>query len=450
MRSSFLVAGIWLSGAVALAGGCGDDTGTGGNASTGTASPTAATTTAGPTSGTGGSAATCGTCTASACTAEITACQADAECATWLTCKNACDTAADAKTCLDACDLAASGVAAFNAIYACNCTKCSSECAAEDACTRKCEDAAPVLAPGEVPNDLSLTGLYVGQGADAQIASWAQPYEPKYKLWSDGAEKRRWVYIPGCKQIDTSDMDHWNFPVGTRFWKEFTRDGVRVETRLLYRFGDGDTDWKFATYKWNLDAPDDPSQALSLTGGEENANGTQHDIPNAPADCLNCHGKLKERVLGFGAIELTHDAIPGSLDIHQLSDAGILTVAAPAAGFPVPDDGTGVVSDALGYLHANCGGCHNENMAVPANFHMRLSVLETTPEATGAYTTALNVVTTNYKVGQGYYRIAGNDASHSAIIERIHESSMPPIASEIPDSAGEDIIKAWDDTLPAP
>ena len=69
--------------------------------------------------------------------------------------------------------------------------------------------------------------------------------------------KSRHVYIPKCAKIDTSDMDHWSMPVGTRFWKEFRRDGVLVETRLIHRYGPGPDDWIFASYQWPLNDPSD-------------------------------------------------------------------------------------------------------------------------------------------------------------------------------------------------
>jgi hypothetical protein len=41
----------------------------------------------------------------------------------------------------------------------------------------------------------------------------------------------------------------WEFPPGTRLWKEFSVNGRRVETRLIERLDDGE--WRFAAYAWN-------------------------------------------------------------------------------------------------------------------------------------------------------------------------------------------------------
>ena len=105
----------------------------------------------------------------------------------------------------------------------------------------------------------------------------AQPFLPRFELWSDGATKRRWMRLPPGTQIDTKDPDSWQFPNGTRFWKEFTRDGVRVETRFLQKVRDAPEDWVAGGYLWN----DDQSDATLSTAGAVDALGTGHDVPAA-------------------------------------------------------------------------------------------------------------------------------------------------------------------------
>ena len=61
-------------------------------------------------------------------------------------------------------------------------------------------------------------------------------------------------------------MDHWAFPVGTKFWKEFTRDDgmgneVRVETRLIMRScGRHAAGWFCVPYRWNATNDDATAQ----------------------------------------------------------------------------------------------------------------------------------------------------------------------------------------------
>src|SRR5260370_16075310 len=92
--------------------------------------------------------------------------------------------------------------------------------------------------------------------------------------------------------------------------------------------------------------------------GEMNASGTRHDIP-AQEGCTTCHGSMPDRVLGFTAIQLSHDL--GGLNLMQASSMGLLTNP-PTKNFVVPGDA--VEQAALGYLHANCGLCHNDRSKV--------------------------------------------------------------------------------------
>ncbi|MEP6866410.1 MAG: hypothetical protein ABJE66_37680, partial [Deltaproteobacteria bacterium] len=220
------------------------------------------------------------------------------------------------------------------------------------------------------------TGLCVDR-ACTQISPDVHEYTPQFPLWADTASKHRWYYLPPGTQIDTSDMDHWQFPVGTKFWKEFTRDGVRVETRLVMRIGAGDTtaDWFYVAYQWN--ATNDDTTAVPM--GVQNANGTQHDIPSR-LFCKMCHEGLKPtRVLGFGAIQLDAPAVnPGETTLASLVAANTLTVnpTAPTSGttyFPI--EGTASTRAALGYIHANCSHCHNPTSGTHDIVPMELRML---------------------------------------------------------------------------
>src|SRR5690606_29357474 len=132
------------------------------------------------------------------------------------------------------------------------------------------------------------------------LASGVEPFEPRFPLWTDGAAKRRWIALPPGTTIDTSDPDRWVFPPGTRLWKEFTRDDVRVETRLLERRPDGS--WRVVAYQWK----DEQTDAEARPDVVQNASTADHDIPSRD-DCRSCHSQSPTRVLGFGALQLAHD-----------------------------------------------------------------------------------------------------------------------------------------------
>ena len=143
---------------------------------------------------------------------------------------------------------------------------------------------------------------YFGDGAGPAPGAELQAFEPAHPLWSDGTSKRRWVRLPAGTRIDSSEMDHWRFPIGTKVWKEFSRDGVLLETRLIERYGPGGEDYWMGAFVWTADQKD----AVYLVDGAQDINGTGHDAPAAKL-CGSCHRGDKGRVLGLSALQLSHD-----------------------------------------------------------------------------------------------------------------------------------------------
>jgi hypothetical protein len=288
-----------------------------------------------------------------------------------------------------------------------------------------------------VPARLSETGLYADIRADA-LAPGVLPYRPQFELWSDGASKRRWISLPPGTRIDTSDMDSWRFPEGTKLWKEFSRDNIRIETRLLQRTGPGQGDWVTMAYSWN----DSNSEAIAIPDGIEDARGTAHDVP-AANECMACHGGRSARVLGFSAIQLAHDDAPGQVTLDELARRDLLT-APPAARLELNADPE--ARAALGYLHANCGHCHNQQRPPGSGLRCfdpenQLDLLLRAGELgavtqTAAYRTAL---------GQA---IKPGDPGGSEVVKRMEgrrrfPPSMPPLASERIDDHGLAVVRAW-------
>jgi hypothetical protein len=313
-------------------------------------------------------------------------------------------------------------------------------------------DAPPDADPLE---SLAGTGLCANPSC-SQINAGIREYVPRFQLWDDTAEKRRWIYLPPGEKINTADMDLWVFPVGTKLWKEFTRGTTRVETRLLTKTKVDDNEpgaWTVATYQWNQ-AQD---RAMAITSGAQNANGTQHDIPTR-SDCRACHERLKpSRVLGFDAIQLDYDAPAGLTDLEDLIAAGLLT--APPAGapprFPLP--GTAVDAAALGYFHGNCGHCHNPSSDVidstPIDLRLRTSMLGSVA-ATPTYATSVGkVAAIPYTENGTTYTmlIIPGDPAKSSMISRMSSTSqlrfMPNVAVETIDPAGQAALVAWINSL---
>lgn len=304
------------------------------------------------------------------------------------------------------------------------------------------------------PALLSQTGLYSDIRAK-KIDPANDYFEPQFPLWSDGAAKSRWVRLPPGAAIDTSNMDRWVFPVGTKFWKEFrfqeNGEGAsrRVETRLIEKTGPDE--WLFASYVWNADeseatlAPDAGIHDDFPIGG-----GVRHDIPSQ-VQCVRCHSRGGDRILGFDALQLSSAReTPGrGIDLNELSARGRLTRAPERA--PVILAASPAARRAIGYFHANCGLCHNpQGFAAPftpLSLRYQIDGVHSESEIP-AVATAVGKLTADFQIpGQAQtFFIKPHDPAASAIFYRMSHrgaEQMPPIGTKRVDDAGIAAVLAW-------
>ncbi|MEM1415713.1 MAG: hypothetical protein AAGH15_12475 [Myxococcota bacterium] len=302
-------------------------------------------------------------------------------------------------------------------------------------------------------------GLYLDEACSI-LAPGVRAYEPTYWLWSDGTGKERYVLIPEGSTIDTTNPDEWIYPLGTTFWKTFLVGEQRVETRIYRkdREGVGVARWVAETYAW-----DGAGTSASLVlDGREDTLGTDHDIPT-PAQCVQCHngGGALDQVLGFGTIQLDHER-PGSLNLAAMNEEGLLAPPVVAGMGSVPGDAT--VSEALGYLHVNCGMCHG-GTAPQAGMALRLDVGAARAADTPAYRTAVGetrpipsgfIFEPDPEAGTpgAFFRVVGGAPLESTLFRRMSVRDgadmvqMPPVGTEITDPEGLAIVRSWIEGLP--
>lgn len=104
------------------------------------------------------------------------------------------------------------------------------------------------------------------------------------------------------------------------------------------RTGPGKEDYWLAAFAWD----DDEGDARWLPAGATDVRGTSHDVPRMK-DCSVCHRGAPGRVLGLSALQqpdFPRELLSEPLPAYQ----------------PISDEQT---AQALGYLHVNCGPCHN-------------------------------------------------------------------------------------------
>ena len=204
------------------------------------------------------------------------------------------------------------------------------------------------------------------------------PYSINVKLWSDGATKRRWMALPDGATIDVAPDGDFLFPPGTILWKEFTFDGVPVETRAFVRHSDG----VWAGYSWEWIGSD----AYLLPAGKvkELPNGQSYYFPSR-AECLRCHTSVANFSLGPELAQLNRDGVYPqtnrmSNQLATLDHINVLTddLTTPLEDIPtyaeVTDTHRPITTRARSYLHINCSGCHRGEGVTQAQMDFRFSV----------------------------------------------------------------------------
>ncbi|MDP9148980.1 MAG: hypothetical protein M3O36_03420 [Myxococcota bacterium] len=300
------------------------------------------------------------------------------------------------------------------------------------------------------PDTLECTGLYTNI-ATKQVAAAARSYAPAVPLWSDAADKTRWVYLPPGQKIDTSSPSEWVFPVGTKFWKEFSREGKRIETRLFEKIQRNF--WRYTTYAWNAD---ESATQRSAGGDLVLPSGAPYHIPTS-SECDDCHKGRSDRILGFEQGLLGLSGAKG-LTLEQLVADGRLSPAPAQVHLQVGDDGTGVAAPALAWLHVNCGvTCHNTNtnaFAYPAGMNLRLDPALLDGSSLASSNSILTTVGIRAKTPSwnGAIRIVPGDPANSLLVSLISHRGkgvqMPPIATLVVDDADVANVVAWVSQMP--
>jgi uncharacterized repeat protein (TIGR03806 family) len=314
----------------------------------------------------------------------------------------------------------------------------------------------------QFPTRLSDTGLF-SDTASNKVAAGVVPYSVNSPLWSDNANKERYMAIPGMLTIEHQRRNGWEFPDGTVLVKTFALDLIagdptsrkRLETRLLHR---EQSHWRGYTYLWNDEQSDailldDPKGADREYTIREADGSSRKQIWHFPgrAECTLCHTMPLNFVLGTSTAQMNrlHDYGNGVVE-NQLSvfdKIGLFTKKIPKNGpagmakLAEPSDKKAPVEErARAYLHANCAHCHAKWGGGNAYFYF-LSDLSL------AETNSINVDPQHGDLGiKGAKVIAPGDPHRSLVYARMirlgHER-MPRVASNVVDQAGAALIAEW-------
>ena len=205
---------------------------------------------------------------------------------------------------------------------------------------------------------------------------------------------------------------------------------------------------------------------LVPAGGERGlavaeAPGGRYELPSRN-DCLACHDGAAVPVLGFGALQLSTDrdagaahavaADPGDLDLRKLAERGLLRGLPRSLRESPPRIAAATATEraALGYLHGNCGACHNDDGApAPVRLVLAQRVADAAASRHRMLQTTVGVTARLQPAAAAppVQRIAPGLPDDSLLLQRMRSRhaalQMPPLGTAQPDPEGLALIERW-------
>lgn len=211
------------------------------------------------------------------------------------------------------------------------------------------------------PPNLAAFGFFDGtpdRPADSLI-----PYELNTPLFSDYADKQRFIHLPAGTKISAAPDGRLIFPVGTVLIKSFGYPGAAgkldvIETRLLLHRAGG---WVALPYVWRKDKSDADLRVggTRLPVSFQKVNGEQMNISYAVPNknqCKQCH-LSGDAVMPIGPLWQNMKFKRDSDRVRIMQDNPALAKLPLEARWDDAKSGN-LEQRAHAYLRVNCGHCH--------------------------------------------------------------------------------------------
>jgi uncharacterized repeat protein (TIGR03806 family) len=292
--------------------------------------------------------------------------------------------------------------------------------------------------------NLSEYGFFAGNIAEQKPAEGIIPYALNTPLFSDYAEKLRFVKIPEGKTVDYNATDFRDVSKGRRL----------METRLLIHEEAG---WKALEYVWNdeqteatLEVAGDTKE-VSYVYSDGKKRTQQYSIPNLN-QCKGCHNREEKMTpIGPSVRQLNGDFTYQSGTENQLKywqKVGLLTNLPDLKDCPKiatwnkPETGT-LEERARAWLDINCAHCHNPKGPAMTS-GLNLSIYETNPTALGFNKSP---VAAGRGSGNRDYDIVKGNPDKSILIYRMESTDpgimMPEVGRKTTHKEGVELVRSW-------
>ena len=288
------------------------------------------------------------------------------------------------------------------------------------------------------PATLAEYGFFADVPAQKPAAG-VTPYRLNTPLWSDGAEKLRFMYLPPGAKAKANGEGLLDLPVGAALIKTFAFGARKMETRVLLHRAEG---WVALPYQWNAAQ----TEAKLVLGGARVALTTpqgaaiSYSIPNKN-QCKECHG-LAGVVTPIGpkARNLSPMWLAAAVKAGRLDRSPAVTTRLPvwedraqAPAAPV----------ARGYLDANCGHCHNPAGSA-SNSGLDLRWEQHDPALLGINK---RPVAAGRGAGENEFDVVPGDPDHSILTYRMASLeggiAMPELGKATIDGEGVKAVRTW-------
>lgn len=293
-----------------------------------------------------------------------------------------------------------------------------------------------------IPRDLAEFGFFAD--APGQVpAARVVPYRLNTPLYSDGADKLRFLYLPEGARMTAAGDGLPEIPVGAALIKTFAfgeGEGRRlIETRVLLHRADG---WLALPYLWNEDQTE---ARLALAGARVDlvtprGEAISYRVPNKN-QCKECHG-------------LSGEVVPIGPKARNLAHAWLADIAGRGLIDRVPDGADAlprwedraaadVAEAARAYLDVNCAHCHRPG-AMASNSGLDLRWEQHDPKALG-------VMKRPVAAGRGsaglLFSVVPGKPEESILLHRMASAepgvAMPELGKATVDPEGVRAVERW-------
>lgn len=308
-------------------------------------------------------------------------------------------------------------------------------------------DPAPVndaaITGAALPKYLSEFGFFQDDRAQDPAAR-VQPYALNTPLWSDGAEKLRFIYLPDGTQLSAEGEGLLTFPVGAAIIKTFAfgegADRRLIETRVLLHRADG---WVALPYRWNAEQTE---ATLALAGGRVDlttpaGEAISYAIPNKN-QCKSCHSKdgvvlpIGPKARNLSAAWLGQMVQWGKLDRVPKGGGTLPVWTARKATDPA-------APLARAYLDVNCAHCHQPGGGA-SNSGLDLRWEQADPHAYGIMK---RPVAAGRGAGDMDFAVVPGHPAQSILLYRMDSAepgiAMPELGKSSVDKQGVAVVRRW-------